>query len=338
MEVWKGRITAQYKDYYRVRVEEREMLAEISGKLRHQAEEKYEYPVVGDFVEMDRNNDQEGTAIIQSILPRSSLFLRREAGNSHQAQPIAANIDIVFICMSLNRDFNLRRLERYLSIAWDSGSKPVVVLTKSDLVENGEERRWEAERVAMGVDVLVTSSMKEDGYQTILPYLEQGVTVALIGSSGVGKSTLINRLLGEEHLPTGELRNDDKGKHITTRRELFVLENGACVIDTPGMRELGLEQADVGKVFEEIEELAKECRFSNCQHQEEPGCAVKKAIQEGRLEEGRLASYQKLQKEAKYEGLDSRQIEKEKIRRMFEEFDGVKNARDYIKSKKDRYK
>ena len=328
-----GRVIAQYKDLYKVATAETELLAEISGKLRYSSQEIPDYPAVGDFVLLDREDSQTGNAIIYRILPRRSAFVRKAAGTAHEIQVVAANIDTVFICMSLNRDFNLRRLERYLSVAWDSGALPVIVLTKADLGENLAAKLAEIQETAAGVDVLVTSSLTADGYQAVLQYIRPGQTVAFLGSSGVGKSTLINRLLGEEIMATREIRQDDKGRHATTRRELFLIPAGGAVIDTPGMRELGVESADLGRTFTDIEELAASCRFQDCRHTQEPGCAVRKAITEGLITEERLLSYQKLKKEAKYEGLNSRQIEKEKITEMFSGFGGVKNARDFAKAK-----
>lgn len=214
-------------------------------------------------------------AVIHQVLPRKSVFMRKAAGSDRKEQLVATNIDIVFLCMALNQDFNVRRLERYLSIAWDSGAKPVVVLTKSDIYEDIEE---------------------------ILPYLSAGTTAAFLGSSGVGKSTLANRLLREERLATGDIRNDDKGRHTTTHRELLFLPDGGMVIDTPGMRELGMWDAKSGidRTFSDIEELALQCRFRDCTHTAEPGCAVQKALKNGTLSKERMQSYQKLKTENDY--------------------------------------
>jgi ribosome biogenesis GTPase len=329
-----GRVVAQYKELYKVATDESEILAEISGKLRYSSDELPDYPAVGDFVMIDRKDDAHGNAVIHHILTRKSAFIRKAAGKAHDVQVVAANIDTVFICMSLNHDFSLRRLERYLSIAWDSGAVPVAVLTKSDLSDDVPERLGEIGKAAIGLDVVVTSGRTDDGYKAILKYVTPGKTIAFIGSSGVGKSTLINRLLGEGLIETKEIRqDDDKGRHTTTRRELYLIPTGGAVIDTPGMREIGLESADLSKAFVDIGELAEQCKFKNCRHENEPGCAVRKAIEDGIIDEERLQSYKKLRKEAKYEGLNSRQIEKEKISEMFSEFDGIKNARDFIKSK-----
>lgn len=329
-----GRVVAQYKDLYRVVTENSELIAEISGKMRHVSGEMSDYPAVGDFVMIDREDAQHGNAIIHEILTRKSAFVRRAAGTAHDIQVVAANIDTVFICMSLNRDFNLRRLERYLAVAWDSGSTPVVVLTKADLCDEVDSKLVEMSDATTGVDVIVTSSMTEDGYQAILEYVRTGQTVAFIGSSGVGKSTLINRLLGEDVIETGEVRKGDKGKHVTTRRELIVVPTGGAVIDTPGMRELGVDSVDLARTFSDIDGLADGCRFKDCSHETEPGCRVRQAIADGELSEERLASYKKLKKEARYDGLSSREIDKEKMSAMYSGFDGVRNARAYVKSKK----
>jgi ribosome biogenesis GTPase / thiamine phosphate phosphatase len=328
-----GRVVAQYKELYKVATEDSEVLAEISGKLRYDSDELSDFPAVGDFVLVDRKDSNSGNAIIHNILKRKSVFIRKAAGKSHDVQVVAANINTVFICMSLNNDFNLRRLERYLSIAWDSGAVPVIVLTKSDLCRDLPEKLVEINRSAAGVDVVVTSSVTDDGYKSIKKYVVSGKTVAFMGSSGVGKSTLINRLMGEDIIQTREIRKDDKGKHATTNRELLLIPSGGAVIDTPGMRELGLESVNLSKTFADIDELAEGCRFRDCNHENEPGCEVRRAVEDGAVTEERLASYNKLKKEAKYEGLNSKQIEKEKINEMYSSFEGAKNARNFIKSK-----
>lgn len=226
-----ARVISQEKGVYRVAARQGEKPAEITGKLRYRARSASEYPAVGDVVAVDWN--EGGSAVIHDILPRKSCFLRKAAGAGQGEQVVAANIDTVFLCMSLNRDFNLRRLERYLAAAWESGASPVIVLTKMDLCDEIEEKRLAVSSVAMGVDILWVTAAKPDGYAQLRPYLGEGRTVAFIGSSGTGKSTMINRLLGEERLETNGLRNDDRGRHTTTHRELFLLPGGGMVIDTP---------------------------------------------------------------------------------------------------------
>jgi ribosome biogenesis GTPase len=339
-ELYVGRIASQYKDIYKVLCENGELMAEISGKFRYDAKALSDYPAVGDFVMLDRDNDASGNAVICNVLSRKSAFIRKAAGTSHNSQVVASNIDTVFICMSLNRDFNIRRIERYLAIAWDSDAMPVIVLTKSDLCSDVENKLNEVNPVAIGVDILVTSALTQNGYLQVLRYVKGGQTIAFIGSSGVGKSTLINRLMGNGVIKTDGLRNDDKGRHTTARRELIVLEQGGMVIDTPGMRELGIESADFSKSFADIDELAESCRFHDCTHTNEPGCAVVRAIHDGALLPDRYSSYLKLKKEAGYDGLNSRQIETAKLNEMFKDVGGIKGARKFVKevtAKKLRY-
>ena len=296
-----GRVISQERGAYRIACDGSEISAEISGKFRHESRCASELPTVGDFVKLDTGIGS-GRAIIRELLPRKSVFLRKAAGTATAEQAVAANIDTVFICTSLNEDLNLRRLERYLSAAWESGAMPVILLTKSDLCTDIAAVEAAVADIAPGVDILVTSSLAEDGISAVQPYLTSGNTVAFVGSSGVGKSTLINRLLGEERIKTGGLRNDGKGRHTTTHRELMPLPCGAFVIDTPGMRELGLwDAADgIGRAFADIEALAGSCRFGDCSHTCEPGCAVRAAVADGSLDEGRLESYLRLQAENAY--------------------------------------
>lgn len=328
-----GRVVSQSKHLYRLAVHGDEILAQISGRLRQNALSPLDFPVVGDFVMADRPDNSQGNAVIRHVLGRTSLFVRRAAGTSRASQAVAANIDVAFLCMGMDANFCIRRLERYLSIAWDSGALPVVVLTKSDLCDDPAKLPL-AEEAAVGVGVIVTSAASADGADALKPYIE-GKTAAFLGSSGVGKSTLINLLAGSDALKTGETRGDAKGRHTTTCRELIAVCNGA-VIDTPGMREIGIESADISSSFSDIGELAQGCRFGDCSHTCEPGCAVLKAVEQGILCESRLANYRKLKKEAGYEGMNSRQIEVKKIEDMFSGFGGIKNARRYVKQKSDR--
>lgn len=331
-----ARVLSQYKDLYKIAAEQGEMLAEISGKFRYEAASLSDYPAVGDFVLIDRSDAISGNAIIHRVLTRKSVFERTAVGMDHETQVVAANVDFVFICMSVNNDYNLSRLERYLSVAWNSRATPVVVLTKSDLCGNLPVLLKEISAVALGVEIVVTSSFDQASCDKLLPYLKQGVTASFIGSSGVGKSTLINRLAGEDLLATSAVRQDDKGRHTTTRRELMILPQGGVVIDTPGMRGLGVESVDLSRSFADIDALVMRCRFHDCTHTTEPGCAVLQALQTGTLSERRFENYRKLKREARYDGLSSRQIEAEKIQTMFGGMGGMKQARDFAKRKNKR--
>lgn len=296
-----ARVILQEKGLYRIVSEMGEKLGEISGKFRYVAKTISDYPAVGDFVMTDWN-EEGSNALIHSVLSRKSCFMRKAAGNGKHEQIVASNIDIVFCCMALNNDFNLRRLERYLSIAWNSGAVPVIVLTKADLCRNPESRIVSVSAVTMGADIVTVTATRKSGYEQIKSYINEGKTIAFIGSSGVGKSSLINCLLGENRLETNGVRNDDRGRHTTTHRELILLPDGGMVIDTPGMRELGMWDSDDGieHAFADIEELSQMCHFRNCTHTNEPSCAILKALNAGELSIERWHSYQKLKAENAY--------------------------------------
>lgn len=332
-----ARVSEQHRELYKVISEFGEIDASVSGKLAYNADDPTSFPAVGDWVMIDRLDGSTGNAIIHHILCRKSVLARQSAGTENAGQVIAANIDTIFICMSLNADFNIRRMERYLTIAWDSRATPVIVLTKSDLCIDLPQKLNEIASVSMGAEVIPCSSENGNGLDEINAYIGQGKAIAFVGSSGVGKSTLINRLMGQDVLATRAIREDDaKGRHTTTHRQLLLLPNGGIVIDTPGMRELQIHTGNLSKTFEDIEEIATRCKFGDCSHGAEPGCAIREAIENGTLSEKRFESYQKLQREVSYAGLNARQLENEKINRMFGGKGEMKQLKKHIKDKNHR--
>ncbi len=299
-----ARVTLELKGFYEVTDPNGARLGECTGRFAHDAAGPADFPAVGDWVAVTPRPGDDTRADIHALLPRRTRFSRKAAGEEVVEQVVAANVDTVFLVSALDANFNLRRIERYLAAAHASGAQPVVLLNKADLTEDGEARRAEVAAIAPGVPVQVVSAQTRRGLKALAPWLAPGATVAFLGSSGVGKSTLINRLLGDRVQDTQEVRGADaKGRHTTSQRELLVAPGGALIIDTPGMRELQpwAPAAQLGAAFADVAELAARCRFRDCTHTTEPGCAIAAALADGTLDLARWQSWQRLRREAAYE-------------------------------------
>ncbi len=326
-----ARVIAQHRESYRLILSEEEAEGRISGRNRFAAAPGG-FPAVGDWVVIRRNGG-DGHAMVLAVLPRKSQFARSEAGRRSRVQVVAANMETVFLVMSLNEDFNPRRLERYLVAAWDSGARPVVVLTKSDLCDDLERLLTETREVACGVPVCSTSGVDLTGIDEVRGFIPPAETVAFLGSSGVGKSTLINVLAGRPLMKTKDIRSDGRGRHTTTHRELIRLPHGGLVVDTPGLRELQVWEGEEGlpQAFDDIETIAEDCRFRDCRHEEEPGCAVKDAIRRGDVSPRRLESHRKLLREMAYQerrrDVGLAQAEKKKWKQIHKEYRRATRAR-----------
>lgn len=312
-----GRVVLEHTHIYRVGTQEGELLARVSGRLRHQAASRPDFPAVGDWVVVEPVAGSD--ARIHAVLPRFSRFSRRAAGDTTEEQIVAANIDIVFLVGGLDGDFNPRRIERYLVVAWESGAIPVIVLNKADLVPDPARHVAEVQRVAPDVKVHAVSARQPESVEVLRQYVTAGRTAALLGSSGVGKSTIANRLVGYDLLRTQDVRiTDSRGRHTSTARQMVLLEGGGILIDTPGMRELQLWDSGeaLGDAFADIEALAAACRFRNCRHVQEPGCAVRAAAASGELSATRLESFRKLDAERAHQvkQLDARAMLEDKRR------------------------
>ena len=333
-DVQPGRVFIEFNYICRVYIEGGEIEAVVSGRLKHHASSRSELPAVGDWVAIRKRPAGERGAIV-GVLPRRSRFSRKVAGNVTDEQIVAANVNVVFIVMGLDQDFSLRRLERYLLLARESGAAPVMLLTKPDVCPDIPARVDEVTALAGDAPVHVLSPKFNQGLEQVDHYLTPGRTGALLGSSGVGKTTIINRLVGTETRKTRNVRESDStGQHTTSHRELVVLPNGGLLIDTPGMRELQLW--DVGtavrETFDDVEQLAARCHFTNCRHRDEPRCAVKGAVEAGQLAGDRLDSYLKLQGEMAY--LARQQDERAEIEQKRQAKVLTKAARKHIKSKR----
>ena len=293
-----ARVVWEARERYRLSTGDAEWQAELSGRIRHRAESRADLPVVGDWVLADVRA-REDRATIHRILTRRTRFSRAAAGRSTEEQVVAANVDSILLVTSFNRDFNVRRLERYLALTWESGATPIIIVNKADLCDDPGQWTNELAAITQGVPILATSALRGDGVAELREVLRLSGTTALLGSSGVGKSTLVNALVGGGVQDTLPIRFDDRGRHSTTARQLFCLSSGGVLIDTPGMRELQLWDAGdgLGHAFADIGQWAGDCRFRDCSHGGEPGCAVTAAVDRGDLPADRLASYHRLQRE-----------------------------------------
>jgi ribosome biogenesis GTPase / thiamine phosphate phosphatase len=296
-----ARVLAEHRGSYVLATAAGETDGVVSGRFRHDASSAEDFPAVGDWVAVDlTEGGADESVVIRAVLPRSTRFLRPGRGDIPGAQVVAANVDVVLVVAGLDHDFNLRRLERYVTLAFSSGAEPVIVLNKADVCDDVAARTADVVSVAPGVPIRVLSARGGTGLESLTPLLEPGKTVALLGSSGVGKSTIVNAILGYERQATSEVRGDDaRGRHTTTMRELLVTPSGALLIDSPGIRSVGMWDADEGlsDAFADVEAFAKTCRFSDCGHGNEPGCGVQAAISNGSLPRARLESQQKLERE-----------------------------------------
>jgi len=306
-----GRVGLEHNHVFRVLTEDREWLAETAGRIKHEAAGRHELPAVGDWVAI-RPDPQGARAVIKAVLPRHSWFSRKSAGRETTEQVVAANVDTALIVFGLDKGVNARAIERYLVVAQRSQARPVLVLNKADLVEQIEGPLGEARAAAGATPVHAVSSRTGAGVHELERYLQAGSTVALLGPSGAGKSSIVNRLVGAEVLPTGEVRPwDARGRHTSVHRQLVRREAGGVIIDTPGMRELQLwdPEGGIAETFPDLEALGETCRFRDCRHHREPGCAVKAAVESGELDRGRYESFLKLQ--AEQEEIDRRRQELE---------------------------
>ncbi|MCA1562825.1 MAG: ribosome small subunit-dependent GTPase A [Acidobacteria bacterium] len=297
-----GRVSLEHTHIYRVLTADKETLARVAGRLRHEAAARADFPAVGDWVALE--TAARGGSRIRAVLPRSSRFSRRAAGTPTEEQIVAANIDTVFLVAGLDRDFNPRRIERYLVVAWESGAAPVIVLNKADLVDDPDQFVADVRSLAPQVPVVATSCRASGALDVLRQYIGFGRTAALLGSSGVGKSSIVNGLIGQDLLRTRDVReSDSRGRHTSSSRQLVLLPGEGILIDTPGMRELQLWETGeaLGGSFEDIDSLAANCRFRDCRHRSEPGCAVRAAAASGSLDAARLASFSKLQDEQAFQ-------------------------------------
>ena len=319
-----ARVVEEFKGFYRVKSERAEYLAETAGKLQYQAVGREDLPAVGDWVAIIPR-PEEGRARIEHVLPRRTKLVRKVVGREMSEQIVATNLDTVFVVSALNREFNLRRIERYLTIVWDSGARPVVLLNKADLCPDAATRASDVEGIALGTPVHLLSALERAGLEAVRSYLARGTTAAFVGSSGVGKSTIINRIAGAFLRVQPVREHDDRGQHTTTSRQMIFLGDEGMLIDTPGMRELQLLDHEEGaaQAFQDIGALSQSCKFRDCGHHGEPGCAIEAAVQRGELSLDRLQSYRKVLAELHFQ---ERKMNPEVARQVKEKWKKIHKA------------